>query len=321
MPLYPFEMQIAVDANNPDTVVQGGNVTIVDPADATNTPIPLLDPAGLAMANPIATSQQGFIPAFQATIPHVKWHDGTYAGYLSSYKGLLDEAIAAREAAQQAVVSTIPAGGTSGQVLAKSADANYAIGWTTVASSGAVAVPDSISGLTGATGYGRVPSGSGNYAVYSQDANAQWSLVSGDTTTGAAVKIYNTVGAKGRLNIVTKDRITGTATSKVYLQGGESTSVPYGSLDLSPAAGSATLAYTNPSGGSGVVACEDGGITLTASTYVIIYAPSMQVPAHPTTGRPTAAAAGAGGHMYDTTLSKPIWSDGTTWRDAAGTAV
>lgn len=119
MTLYPFEMQIAVDANNPDTVVQGGNVTIVDPADATNTPIPLLDPAGLAMANPIATSQQGFIPAFQATIPHVKWHDGTYAGYLSSYKGLLDEAIAARNAAQQAAVSNIPAGGTIGQSLMK----------------------------------------------------------------------------------------------------------------------------------------------------------------------------------------------------------
>jgi len=40
-----------------------------------------------------------------------------------------------------------------------------------------------------------------------------------------------------------------------------------------------------------------------------------------TGSRPTAASAGAGGQMYDTTLSKPIWSDGTVWRDAAGTAV
>jgi hypothetical protein len=37
--------------------------------------------------------------------------------------------------------------------------------------------------------------------------------------------------------------------------------------------------------------------------------------------RPTAAAAGVGGNIYDTTLSKPIWSDGTVWRDAVGTAV
>lgn len=41
-----------------------------------------------------------------------------------------------------------------------------------------------------------------------------------------------------------------------------------------------------------------------------------------TTGaRPSAVSAGAGAEMYDTTLSKPIYSDGTVWRDAAGTAV
>jgi hypothetical protein len=40
-----------------------------------------------------------------------------------------------------------------------------------------------------------------------------------------------------------------------------------------------------------------------------------------TAGRPAAATAGVGAQMYDTTLSKPIWSDGTVWRDAMGTAV
>lgn len=40
-----------------------------------------------------------------------------------------------------------------------------------------------------------------------------------------------------------------------------------------------------------------------------------------TAARPTAAAAGAGGQYYDTTLSKPGFSDGTAWRDAAGTAI
>lgn len=117
MTLYPFEMQIAVDANNPDTVVQEGLVTIADPD--TGSALSIVDTAGLPMANPIATSAQGFIPAFQATIPHVKWSDGTYAGYLSSYKGLLDEAIAAREAAQTAAISGIPPGGGLGQMLVK----------------------------------------------------------------------------------------------------------------------------------------------------------------------------------------------------------
>lgn len=40
-----------------------------------------------------------------------------------------------------------------------------------------------------------------------------------------------------------------------------------------------------------------------------------------TGSRPTAASAGAGTQLYDTTLKKPIWSDGSAWRDAAGTVV
>lgn len=40
-----------------------------------------------------------------------------------------------------------------------------------------------------------------------------------------------------------------------------------------------------------------------------------------TANRPSAASVGAGSQFYDTTLSKPIWSDGAVWRDGAGTAV
>ena len=40
-----------------------------------------------------------------------------------------------------------------------------------------------------------------------------------------------------------------------------------------------------------------------------------------TAARPAAATVGNGGQVYDTTLSKPIWSDGTSWRDAAGVVV
>lgn len=40
-----------------------------------------------------------------------------------------------------------------------------------------------------------------------------------------------------------------------------------------------------------------------------------------TGSRPSAATAGQGTQFYDTTLSKPIWSDGTNWRDAAGAIV
>lgn len=40
-----------------------------------------------------------------------------------------------------------------------------------------------------------------------------------------------------------------------------------------------------------------------------------------TAGRPTASSAGAGAEYFDTTLNKPVYSDGTNWRDAAGTIV
>lgn len=38
-----------------------------------------------------------------------------------------------------------------------------------------------------------------------------------------------------------------------------------------------------------------------------------------TASRPSASGVGAGTEIYDTTLSKPVWSDGTNWRDSAGT--
>ena len=40
-----------------------------------------------------------------------------------------------------------------------------------------------------------------------------------------------------------------------------------------------------------------------------------------TGGRPTAATAGAGATMFDTTLGKPIWSTGSAWVDATGATV
>lgn len=40
-----------------------------------------------------------------------------------------------------------------------------------------------------------------------------------------------------------------------------------------------------------------------------------------TASRPSASTVGAASMWYDTTLHKPIWSDGTSWRDATGTVV
>jgi len=40
-----------------------------------------------------------------------------------------------------------------------------------------------------------------------------------------------------------------------------------------------------------------------------------------TSSRPQASSVPAGSQIYDTTLGKPIWSNGTDWHDAAGTVV
>lgn len=40
-----------------------------------------------------------------------------------------------------------------------------------------------------------------------------------------------------------------------------------------------------------------------------------------TAGRPAASSVAIGARYYDTTLNKPIYSNGVEWRDAAGTVV
>lgn len=58
-----------------------------------------------------------------------------------------------------------------------------------------------------------------------------------------------------------------------------------------------------------------------AGTSASPWTVSVKLRVYTTAGRPTAATATDGQPIYDTTLNKPLWSDGTVWRDAAGTAV
>lgn len=87
-------------------------------------------------------------------------------------------------------------------------------------------------------------------------------------------------------------------------------------------------ADTSAEGGSNagsnfaLVAYGDDGTTAIGSPFTLNRATAtMAVRVMSTAGRPSASAAGVGANVYDNTLSKPIWSDGTVWRDAAGTAV
>lgn len=70
----------------------------------------------------------------------------------------------------------------------------------------------------------------------------------------------------------------------------------------------------------------------TTSTSIFAYEGANAVPIHyfkkpvrvqntTTAARPSASSVGAGTMIYDTTLSIPIWSNGTVWKNAAGTTV
>lgn len=106
MVFYPFDVNLAVDPNNPDVVLRDGIVTFYDPADTGLTaPIALLDTAGLPLPNPVTVSSQGFTPAFQAEIPQVLWVGGGYSGYITSFMGMLDQVNAIGASASSAVTS------------------------------------------------------------------------------------------------------------------------------------------------------------------------------------------------------------------------
>ncbi len=123
MALYPFETQLVVTSDSSHLVLNGASVTIYSPADTTrSTPLTLLDAAGLPLANPVMTSPEGFLPAFQATMPQVMWSGGGYIGYLSSYQGLMDEVRAIK-------ISGVPLGGTDGQILYKDGPDPYTTRW------------------------------------------------------------------------------------------------------------------------------------------------------------------------------------------------
>ena len=67
-------------------------------------------------------------------------------------------------------------------------------------------------------------------------------------------------------------------------------------------------------------ATDIGGTSGSRPRYIRA-ATAVQTAAVSTANRPAASTARAGASVFDTTLAKPIWSDGTNWRDATGAIV
>lgn len=116
MTLYPFETQLVLSDDGTKILLTNAQVTIYDPNDTGfSSPLSLVDAAGVPLSNPVLVTSQGFLPAFQATIPQVMWSGGGYFGYINSYKGLLEQA--------QATATAATASQTAAQTAASDAEA------------------------------------------------------------------------------------------------------------------------------------------------------------------------------------------------------
>ncbi len=130
MTTYPFEAALFVDAVT-FTRAPNAQITIFDEADtAGTTPLILTDPNGLPLANPLTSSPDAFGPNFRAPSMRVKWSGGGLTGFLSSPQAVLDEAKAAREAANTASgsASESAASAAAAKVAAEAASATAAGG-------------------------------------------------------------------------------------------------------------------------------------------------------------------------------------------------
>lgn len=103
---YFYDMDLVVDPLNTANVVANGQVSIYDPADASGTVLlALKDPSGLPLPNPLTSNANGFLPPRIAQVPQTMWKSGGFTGYFNSYKGLRDEAIGAKTAAETAAAN------------------------------------------------------------------------------------------------------------------------------------------------------------------------------------------------------------------------
>jgi pectate lyase-like protein/parallel beta helix pectate lyase-like protein len=169
--------------------------------------------------------------------------------------------------------------------------------------------------------------------------NADGKLEWGDGTLAADANLYRLAAD----SIKTDDKLTVAgvleALSSLRVSWNQTTALQL-NFDTISAAGSntnqdikldskaASLVKVNMTNNSGINGFQVGnGAATAAEVFRVtgagkVTAASTITPLVSTTAaRPSAATAGAGAMYYDTTLSKPGWSDGTAWRDAAGTAI
>lgn len=195
------------------------------------------------------------------------------------------------------------------------------------------------------------PTYSGNYTFWIEATNTESYAfdntiegITGEVLTGGAVKLVGALGSRivdfsvyDLINATTKDLFVLEKTGVLWTRFttlenvrrvGFSLGVGKYDLYVGGGGGNSPTILIN-CGGSTALSVRDGGritqidgsVTYSNGQYVTKMVNSVIAPARFATIERPAASTGAGSMICDITLNQPIWSDGTNWRDAAGTVV
>ena len=141
----------------------------------------------------------------------------------------------------------------------------------------------------------------------------------GSGLLGASLRDSLTVTARettagDALTVRPNAAISGSWGVSVYGAGSGDIYVRCGDVAIAGDTGGSKLKVLSAVGGSEWARFDWNGLSLLASSVV-------RTGRGTTANRPAASTVGAGAQWYDTTLGKPIWSNGTVWKDATGATV
>jgi hypothetical protein len=162
----------------------------------------------------------------------------------------------------------------------------------------------------------------GNSLATISGGGRQWSIdgqvfIDGNSTSGGAATTRLTVGNNSTADdaTLTLNPPSGHSAAIQWKSGGANSWLLYD-------AGSPLLFLRDSVNGVMALAFSPGATNTGVATFSgSVVAGSFIQPQAVATGSRPGAYVGVGAMVYDTTLHKPIWSDGTVWRDATGTAV
>lgn len=99
---YAYDPDVCFDPDHPENIVRNAPIELYDATDLGGTTLlSLKDTFGMPLPNPLPSNDYGVIQKRIASVPQMLWKSGDFSGFFSSYKGLRDEALAAKAAAEQ----------------------------------------------------------------------------------------------------------------------------------------------------------------------------------------------------------------------------